>query len=321
MVSKTAWYVHGELTRLKTDVAALHGARAESAAALAPAEAVAAIAAAPLVHSLPHEEYDIPVAGDLAEGSDADSLEHKENSPPGKFMHSHAFLALHDSAWVCMLMCFCMGLHVSAASHVSLSSYASSYASSSTAWSSDPGKPAAASAAAASVPHIKHYSSLDAAREALKLNVTSTNNLNTVVDRIMGIGIRFNLSERAQSEIIAAMQEFFPGLPSFYMLQRVAAERTSVSYEEFPICRNQCSTCPIPYGRLTAQDKSTISCPVCKLNYIQTHEKLHYSAKSNKTTCQVHALSCICMLSHAGACIAWSDLSLFCVSVACCVAQ
>lgn len=107
MVCKTTWYLHDQITQLRTDVAALHGARAESAAALAPAEAVAAIAAAPLVHSLPHEEHDIPVAGDLAEGSDED-LDDQENSPPGKFMHSHAFLALHGFACSCVFAWVCM---------------------------------------------------------------------------------------------------------------------------------------------------------------------------------------------------------------------
>lgn len=103
----------------------------------------------------------------------------------------------------------------------------------------------------------------------------------------MGIGIRFNLSERVQNEIFASLNEFLPTLPSFYLLQRLAAERTNVGYKEYPICRNECSTSDIAYGDLTPAQKQTKACPVCHLNYVQTHAKLHHSATSNKDLSQV----------------------------------
>lgn len=152
-------------------------------------------------------------------------------------------------------------------------------------------------------PAIGRRTGLDAVREDLKQSVTVTVNLNTLVDRFMGIGLRFNHSERAQTEIFATLKEFFPGMPSFYMLQRIAQSRTTVGYKQYPICRNECSICEIAYGQLSGDEIANKCCPVCNLNYIQTSEKLQFT-KANNNLCQVrlHIRILLC-----GFCMLYAD--------------
>lgn len=117
---------------------------------------------------------------------------------------------------------------------------------------------------------------IDAAKEELKKTVNCSINLNEITDRFLSILYRYNLSEAVGNEVFVALKYWLPDLPSFGMVRKIAAERTHVRLNEYPICRNECSYLSKQYGDLSPNERATLTCPKCQLPYIQTGAQLEF---------------------------------------------
>jgi hypothetical protein len=109
----------------------------------------------------------------------------------------------------------------------------------------------------------------------------------TVLDTLLRMGTRNNLTERVQVEIFEALQSHFPNLPSYPTAVRILEDRSSVRLSDFPTCLNECSVYRIPFGDIPPNTLKDITCPVCGLHYMNS-KTMKYMRVRNQ-----HASTCV----------------------------